>query len=161
MKPIRMWLLAGILLFVLACTEARLEDPPPELLDAVAAFYAAVEEGDDETRIELFGPDAILMPNHWTLSRGKEAVAEVIRGGAGFVFRIRDRELIDIGVSGALAYTVNRYSYTYHPEGDEPEWHKTKNVHIWKMDGEGRWRLHVDIWNSDVPLEGPAGEEST
>ena len=32
--------------------------------------------------------------------------------------------------------------------GDQAEWHKTKNVHVWKKQANGSWRLHVDIWNS-------------
>jgi ketosteroid isomerase-like protein len=68
------------------------------------------------------------------------------------VFRLKDRQVIDIDAHGDIAYTVNSYSYTWHPVGTEPQWHKTKNVHIWKKDPEGRWKLHVDIWNSDVPI---------
>jgi ketosteroid isomerase-like protein len=56
-------------------------------------------------------------------------------------------------VSGDLACTANSYYYTYHASDSEPRWHKTKNVHIWKRDAGGEWKLHVDIWNSDVPLD--------
>jgi ketosteroid isomerase-like protein len=115
-------------------------------------FYTAVDSGDREAHIALFAEDAIMMPNHWTLSRGKESIAGIIRAGEGYVFRLRDREIVDIDVRGAMAYTVNSYYYTYHAEGAEPQWHKTKNVHIWKRDAGGSWKLHVDIWNSDVPM---------
>jgi ketosteroid isomerase-like protein len=125
---------------------------PDDLRAAVDAFYAAVEAGDGEARIGMFTDDAIMMPNHWTIWRGRDAIAEVIRGGGDSVFLIRDRELLDVSASGDLAYTVNSYYYTYHAAGAEPKWHKTKNVHIWKRDGAGGWKLHVDIWNSDVPM---------
>ena len=48
---------------------------------------------------------------------------------------------------------MNSYFYTYHTEGAEPQWHQTKNVHIWRRDPGGGWKLHVDIWNSDVPID--------
>jgi uncharacterized protein (TIGR02246 family) len=136
------------------------EDIPDDLREAIDAFYAAIETGDSEAHIEMFSDDALMMPNHWTRREGKEAIAEVIRAGAGSVFRLRDREVIDWGVSGDLAYTANSYFYTYHPEGDEPQWHKTKNVHIWKRDAAGAWKLHLDIWNSDVPMAEFADESS-
>jgi ketosteroid isomerase-like protein len=98
------------------------------------------------------GCGAIMMPNHWTIYNGKETIAAVIKSGEGSVFKIRDREIVDMDVSGSLAYTVNSYYYTYHAEGADPQWHKTKNVHIWKRDAGGQWKLHVDIWNSDVPM---------
>lgn len=134
------------------CGTRQDEGIPAELRAAIDAFYAAVEAGDGEARIAMFSDDAIMMPNHWNMWEGKEAIAEVIRAGEGSVFRLRDREIVDMDASGSLAYTVNSYFYTYHPVGGEPQWHKTKNVHIWKRDAAGDWKLYVDIWNSDVPL---------
>ena len=137
----------------MGCRPEGADDIPQELLAAINEFYAAVEAGDGETRIELFGDEAVMMPNHWTRVEGKEAIAEVIRSGSGWVFKIRDREVIDLDAAGDLAYTVNSYDYTYHAEGTQPQWHRTKNVHIWKRDATGHWKLHVDIWNSDVPMD--------
>lgn len=134
------------------CGQQREESVPADLLAAIDAFYAAIEAGDDEARIAMFSEEAIMMPNHWTMSEGKEAIAGVIRAGKGWVFRLRDRVIVDVDVSESIAYTVNSYYYTYHTEGSEPQWHKTKNVHIWKKDTEGHWKLHVDIWNSDEPM---------
>lgn len=133
------------------------ESLPADLEAAVTAFYAAIEAGDADARLALFSDDAIMMPNHWTMYRGKQAIAEVVRA-EGWVFRLRDRKLVDGGATGGLAYTVNSYFYTYHTEGSEPQWHKTKNVHIWKRDADGLWKLHLDIWNSDVPMSQFAAE---
>jgi ketosteroid isomerase-like protein len=135
------------------CGSRRTGKVPEELQQAIDAFYAAVEAGDGEARIEMFTDDAIMMPNHWTLSQGKDAIAKGIRAGENIVFRLRDREQVDMGVSADLAYTVNSYYYTYHQKDAPPQWHKTKNVHVWKRMPDGGWRLHVDIWNSDVPLD--------
>jgi len=122
------------------------------LTQTIDAFYAAIEAADGEARIAMFTDDAIMMPNHWTRYEGKEQIAEVIRSGEGSVFKIRDREIVDMDVSGDIAYTVNSYYYTWHAADGEPQWHKTKNVHIWKKDADCQWKLHVDIWNSDVPM---------
>lgn len=122
---------------------------PPELARTIDAFYRAIEIDDHEARIELFDEHAMLLPNHGTPIEGREAIARVIRGGEGWVFRIRDREILDVDVDGRIAYTVNAYAYTYHPRGEEPQWHPTKNVHIWRRGDDGAWRLRVDIWNAD------------
>lgn len=151
-RPVRLTI-AGVLVLGWACGPRQDEGVPPELRAAIDDFYAAVEAGDGEARIALFSDSAIMMPNHWTMWEGKEAIAEVIRAGEGSIFRLRDREIVDMDASGSLAYTVNSYYYTYHPEGGEPQWHKTKNVHIWKRDSAGSWKLHVDIWNSDVSMD--------
>lgn len=129
--------------------EAADQSIPSELRVAMDAFYAAIEGDDHEARIALFTEEAVMMPDGGPRLEGRAAIAEVIRGGAGSVFRIRDREIVDMDSGPNLAYTVNSYSYTYHAQGSEPSWQKTKNVHIWKKDPTGAWKLHVDIWNSD------------
>ena len=124
-----------------------------DLMDTISKFYESVETGDPEARIPLLADDVILMPNHWTIMEGKEVVSESFRRSAEAVFRIKDREVVQMEVTEDLAYTVNSYYYTYHLKGDPEQWHKTKNVHIWRRDPSGEWKLAVDIWNSDVPIQ--------
>lgn len=136
----------------LQLANGRIQKLPPELLAAVDSFYAAVEAGNTEARIALFSDSAIMMPDHWMLTRGKETIASGIRAATGSVFRLKDREVVDMDIDGSIACVANSYYYTWHAEADEPQWHKTKNVHIWKRDTGGDWRFHLDIWNSDVPM---------
>jgi ketosteroid isomerase-like protein len=131
---------------------------PDDLVETIEAFYASIEGDDVESRIALVAEDMVMMPNHWTISRGLEPVSEILRASAEHVFKIRDREIVKADYSGDVAYTVNSYFYTWHAKGDEPQWHKTKNVHIWRRDAEGLWKLEVDIWNSDVPIAAFADE---
>jgi len=135
-----------------AVEESALAGLPVELQGQIETFYASIENADVEARIELMHDDIVMMPNHWTMSRGKETVAEMFRATVGTVFRLKDREVVDAKVDGGVAYTVNSYYYTWHEEGDEPQWHKTKNIHIWHQCDDGVWRLRLDIWNSDVPI---------
>jgi ketosteroid isomerase-like protein len=153
LAPAAALVLIALLVAAAGCGRQASRAIPADLGDAIDAFYAAIEAGDHEAHIACFGDSAIMMPNHWTRYEGRDAIAQVIRSGEGSIFRLRDREIIDMDAGQDLAYTVNSYLYTYHPEGGQPRWHRTKNVHIWKRDSRGRWELHVDIWNSDVPME--------
>jgi len=119
-----------------------------KLLQTITDFYDAIENADYEKRISLFADDAIMMPNGWFVAKGKDEIAESIRKGKDAVFRLRDINRLELNISGDLAYTVNEYYYTYHNKGDEPDWKKTKNVHIWRKQPDGSWKLQVDIWNS-------------
>jgi ketosteroid isomerase-like protein len=159
----RMRMMTGALLAVTfsllsACCPDRQTGVSVELLAAIDSFYAAIASGDHEARVALFGDSALMLPNHWTMTRGKAGIADMIRSSAGYEFKLKDREVVDIGRSGDLAYTVNSYWYSWHEVGAEPQWHKTKNVHIWKRDTAGKWKLHTDIWNSDVPMSAFAEE---
>ena len=135
-----------------ACGGQASTDWPSDLQKATDAFYTAVETDDVEARIALFSDDAIMMPNHWTRTEGREAIAAALRSGEGWVFRLRNRTVVDRHVAGDLAYVANAYEYTWHRDDDPPQWHRTKNVHIWRRDADGAWKLHLDIWNSDAPL---------
>lgn len=118
-----------------------------DFLAAVDSFYTAVNAGDQAAHAQLFTDDAWMLSDDWHISRG-EALKTSLRERAGWVFRLKDVERLEYGISGALGYTINQYFYTWHQEGEQPEWHRTKNVHIWKRQDDGVWRLHVDIWNS-------------
>jgi ketosteroid isomerase-like protein len=132
-----------------ACIPAAHEDNGlAELEQSIATFYEAVELGDKDAHAEMFTSGAMMLPNNGAMIRGKEDIGAVVRGGEGWVFRIRNLERAELDLSGDIAYTVNEYEYTWHAEGDEPTWHPTKNIHIWRRQPDGVWKLHVDIWNS-------------
>ena len=141
-----------------AAAGSMAEQLPDDLVSVIDSFYVAIGNDDIEARVALLDDEVVMMPNHWTMTVGKEAVAAGLRAGAGGVFRIRDREIVHADVSDSLAYTANSYYYTWHNPDDEPQWHKTKNVHVWVRDAEGDWKLRVDIWNSDVRLADFADE---
>lgn len=132
-----------------ACAPAvEQDDGRTELESTIASFYDAVESGDKNAHAEMFSDGALMMPNNSAILSGKVDIGEMIRGGEGWVFRIRNLERVELDLSGDIAYTVNQYEYTWHQEGDDPTWHPTKNIHIWRRQADGGWKLHVDIWNS-------------
>lgn len=136
----------NVVLAVLLFSCAQTDDSEATFLAAVDSFYAAVNSGDQAGHAALFTDDAYMLSDDWNISRGL-ALKKSIRERTGWVFRLKDLNRLEHGVSGDLGYTVNEYYYTWHQEGSDPEWKKTKNVHIWKRQADGSWRLHVDIWN--------------
>lgn len=132
-------------MLVAACNAGNTDEAL--FLETVDAFYAAVNAGDQAGHAALFTDDAWMLSDDWHISRGEDLKAS-IRDRTGWVFRLKDVERLEYGISGDLAYTVNQYYYTYHQENAQAEWHRTKNVHIWQRQDDGAWRLHVDIWNS-------------
>lgn len=124
------------------------------LEETIARFYDAVDRGDALSRVALLDSNVILMPNGWTMIHGKAKVAEVFTADtATTVFRLKDRTRIDMLWSDSLVCTVNSYYYTWHKKDNSPNWRKTKNVHVWKRNDQGDWKLRLDIWNSDLPIE--------
>jgi len=140
---------------LLACSGNKEDSAAIEQLNqSIQSFYDAVEAGDVEAVIALFSEDVIIMPNSVELSRGKEAAAAMWRRNAPYNFRIKDLETVELAASGDIAYKVNDYYWSVQLEGQERRWHKTKNIHVWRKQPDGNWRLHVDIWNASPEGEG-------
>ena len=72
------------------CTENS--DSTYELEGYIDKFYKSIAAGDAEGRIELLAEDIMLMPNHWTVIKGKEEVSKSFRMGNHSVFKIKDRK---------------------------------------------------------------------
>ncbi|NQT96448.1 MAG: DUF4440 domain-containing protein [Candidatus Marinimicrobia bacterium] len=138
----------GILsiLFLISCQMSK-EAQEEKFLSTIDSFYQAINSGNKTAHADLFADDIIFMPDAWVISQGADA-KESVKKETGYLFRIKELNRLDYGISGDIAYTVNEYYYTWHQEADQPEWHKTKNVHVWRLQTDGSWKLHVDIWNS-------------
>jgi len=120
-----------------------------ELKQTISKFYELVEEGNSTERYKLFTTNSLMLSNRGNLTIMTDSIKQAwAQWDEEWIFRIKDVEHVEIEMSGDIAYSVNQYYYTWHHKGSEPEWHKTKNVHIWRKQTDGSWKLRVDIWNS-------------
>ncbi len=143
-----------LVLLLAGCVRpAENSDDPGNLETAISSFYGAIEKGDDQARFEVYADSVILLPDHGRWIRGKTELARALGlndppTGKKYIFRIKDLQRLETAISGNIAYTINEYAYTWHEEGNPPDWKKTKNVHIWRKQANGRWKMQADIWNS-------------
>ncbi len=61
-------------------------------------------------------------------------------------------ETVDVEYLGDVAYEVGAYTLKIEPEGGQAATDKGKYVVVWKRQADGRWKLQVDIWNTNTPL---------
>ena len=66
-----------------AAAGSMAEQLPDDLVSVIDSFYVAIENDDIEARVALLDDEVVMMPNHWIMTVGKEAVAGVLRNGAG------------------------------------------------------------------------------
>ncbi len=148
------WISLSIACFITPGVSQSKTPDRTRLEQTIQQFYDSIGRGDPLLRIPLLDDDVILMPNGWTMIRGKEAAAGAFTADtATRIFRLKERTIADMAIGDGIAYTVNTYFYTFHRKGEDPQWHKTKNVHIWRKDQRGNWKLRVDIWNSDTRID--------
>lgn len=136
------------MLLILSCQENPKNDIL-ELEKTIIKFYELVEQGNSAERYKLFTTNSLMLSNGSNLTIMTDSIKQAwAQWDNEWLFRIKDVEHVEIEMSGDIAYTVNQYYYTWHHKDTEPEWHKTKNVHIWRKQSDGSWKLRVDIWNS-------------
>lgn len=60
---------------------------------------------------------------------------------------------VEIIGMGDMVCEIGKAAVTIQPEGQETIEDIGKYVVIWKKTADGAWKLHVDIWNTNLPLQ--------
>jgi uncharacterized protein (TIGR02246 family) len=124
-----------------------------ELENTITAFYTAINAGETGSRASFFTDDALILPVGGHPAQGREAIRNMFTANKDAIFRIRDRQILNMDISADIAYTVNTYEYAWHAPEDDPIWYPTKNIHVWKRQADGSWKLHADLWNNSPARE--------
>ncbi len=121
--------------------------------EANAKFGEAARLGDAAALAALYTEDARLLPPNSEMIEGREGI-ETFWGG-GFQMGIKDVVLttVDVLGMGELVCEIGRYDLTIQPEGQDPIKDNGKYLVVWKKAMDGTWKLHVDIWNSNLAVQ--------
>ena len=115
---------------------------------ANAEWTAAFNRGDAVAVAVLYTEDAILMPPDIEMIRGRQGIQEFWQ--ARIQRGLKDAVLttVEVQADGNTAYEIGRVSLTFYAKDQAPKPISGKYVVVWKRQSDGRWKLHVDIWNS-------------
>lgn len=107
-----------------------------------------------ERLMEVYAPDAVILPPGGPTIEGSETIRELFRQE----FERFDTKIAfttqEIEVEGDMAYRRGRYVWRGTPRGTGQALETTnKFLEIWRRQPDGSWRITVDIWN---PAESPA-----
>ena len=58
---------------------------------------------------------------------------------------------VEVSTAGDLGYTIGTYEETRHDVQGNPVTDRGKYVGVWKKQPDGKWKVVVDIFNSDLP----------
>jgi len=133
--------------FITACSQGPV-DVTLEIEDANKAFMETRKSGDSEAMSMLYTSDAKLLPANSTPIDGREAIKEYwSKSMAQGVSSELVLKTVSAEGYGEMAIEEGRYVVNV---GDQ-EVDKGKYIVTWKKE-DGQWKLHQDIWNSDLPL---------
>jgi len=121
--------------------------------EANVKFGEAVRLNDAAALAGLYTEDAKLLPPNSEMIQGREGVEAYWAGG--FQMGIKEIVLTTVEVMGMddMVCEIGKAAITIQPEGQETIEDSGKYLVIWKKTADGTWKLHVDIWNTNLPLQ--------
>ena len=116
-----------------------------------ALFADALQRGDTVAAAKVYTEDARLLPPGQPTVRGREAIQE-FWASATSQLGLKEvvLESVELLVQDRRAEEIGRYVLS----AEDGVIDKGKYVVIWKREPGRVWKWHVDIWNSDGPVEG-------
>lgn len=150
------WTVALVL--IAACEGGGGDDPAggarAEIERLGRQWEEAANTGQVERLIEVYSPDAVILPPGGPTIEGSETIRELFRQE----FERFDTKIAfttqEIEIEGDMAFRRGRYVWRGTPRGSGQTIETTnKFLEVWKRQPDGSWRIAVDMWN---PAESPA-----
>ena len=115
-----------------------------------------------QSRAPINTDDAIVMPPNEPPTEDKQAIEKSL---AELISKLQlsnlQLSISEVDVQGDTAIVRGAYSSNITVPGmDVPMEDRGKTLTVWKKQADGSWKLHRDIWNSNMPIPGlPQKEE--
>ncbi len=113
-------------------------------------FGAAVAAGNAAGVAALYTDDAMVLPPNGESVRGRPAIEKLFQGLIAAGIKQATLTAQEVEGHGDTATEVGAYSVK---DAAGTELDRGKYVVVWKR-VKGEWKLHRDIWNSNMPMPG-------
>jgi len=120
------------------------------LLEADRAFARYSREHDAaEAFREYLLPEAIELPDGGVPIRGRETIFTRMQRTSGSYTMTWEPEDAAVAASGELGYTWGFYRVTFETASGQQNQSDGKYLNVWKKDGDGNWRVLIDMGNEN------------
>jgi ketosteroid isomerase-like protein len=125
------------------------KDNAETLRQLEADFLKATSERGSEGYLSYYAEDAVEVPDGAPVLQGKESIARTM----GFLDDKQNQLTwtpigADISASGDLGYTYGTYEFRSTGKDGKPTVSHGKYTTIWKKQGDGKWKVVLDMGNS-------------
>jgi uncharacterized protein (TIGR02246 family) len=142
------------LLVVSGCApQVDIEAERSALREAAVAYHEAASALNAEAVVALYAEDAVLMPPNADQIAGLDNIRGFVNefvDTPGFEARFGP-PTVEVSLSGDLGWTVATSEMTFEGPDGEPVVERIRDLHLWKKQADGSWKVVVDIWNSEMP----------
>ena len=121
-----------------------------ELIQADRDFARRVREGRLESWVDAFAEDGMVLPKDGPIAAGGEAIRELFAplfSQPGFDITWSPAGS-NVASSGDLGYTFGTWKTSIEEPSGSVQEAEGKNVTIWRREADGRWRVQLDMGNT-------------
>jgi uncharacterized protein (TIGR02246 family) len=119
--------------------------------DAIAAAYAVFEsaflKGDADAIAQVYAEDAEWLVPDAPIIKGRKAIAEAWKQNVGSGGNTVQVETLEVDEAGNWAYEIGRFTAR---APNRAVLFAGKYIVIWKLQANGDWQIHRDIFNWDT-----------
>ena len=141
------------------------EGTPPVDLEAERAavrradslYSAAATAKDVDALTALYASDATIYPPGASSVTGSESIRQFATEftlAPGLTMTVHS-PMIDVAESADIAYTMSIVDLSMTGPDGNPMSDRLRDMHVWKKQADGSWKVVVDIWNSDLAAAAP------
>lgn len=156
MKNLMVFFLGIAILSIGACAkEINIEADIAAIKNLTENYDAAINSGDLDSWMSLYTDDAVRMQPYMPALSGKDAIRSLMQSFFE-KYTIDLKETIEeVIVAGDWAFARGTFKYTLTPKaGGEPIRDSGKWMALHKRQPDGSWKIHRNIYNSNLPPSG-------
>jgi uncharacterized protein (TIGR02246 family) len=158
-KPLR-WACLAVVLALTACGQQA----PPDtraadasaIKDLDAQWSKKAAANDLDGTMSFYADDASLLPANAPIAIGTQAIRAVwaafLVPGTSVSW---EASKVEVARSGDLAYSTGVYQETTKDPQGKTVMDHGKYVEVWQKQADGKWKVVVDTYNSDLPVAPP------
>ena len=145
----RQILFAALALTLSACANQTPGDASSGVAASNQAFEAAFNAGDSAALAALYTKDTAVLPPNLARIDGRDGAQNLWQNF--FDAGITDIDLVtdELLTNDGWATEIGHFTLKAPDGNGGTATLKGKFVVLWKLEGDGVWRLHRDIWNTD------------
>jgi uncharacterized protein (TIGR02246 family) len=153
----------AVLMTAVACAVPPAADPAQALADlreADTAYLAAVNAKDTEAFLAFYAADAVMFAPNAPAATGLDAIRAMATEMFGMEGMTVNVTSVRVDAWAEMGYSRATAAVTVPGPDGMPMAESGPDVHVWKKQADGSWKIVIDIWNSDVPLPMPMNAAS-
>lgn len=141
--------------FVLSAGTALAQDARAAIEAVTKEFVAAFAKHDANGVASFYTANGEAFPPNAAVIRGRAGIAKMWQGVFDAGIATAELKTTEVQAQGPMAFEVGTYALKL-KSGAVAD--RGKYVVVW-MKEDGKWKLHRDIWNSDLPAPAPPAKK--